>query len=126
MKISTINNLRILTHYYAVIFDYENIFPASKRFRLIVILSDIEILICDTFFVSPEVAREHFFMFYGKRALEAERCTFEEISPNDVVWSQFTSFDRIFFKEIEAINKVLKWLADDSKKDNAYSLKGVN
>jgi len=126
MKLSTINNLRILTHYYALILDYEDIFPASKRFRLIVVMPDARILICDTFFVSPESAREYFYKYFGKRVLAAESPILKEISPNDMEWFQFTSFQDYFFKEIEAPELLQNWKAEDSRKSNTYSAKGVN
>lgn len=126
MKISTVNNSSILTHYYAVILDYEDIFPLSKRFRLIVRDQEIGVLICDTLFVSQELAREYFYKYYGKRALKAESSISEEVSPNDVQWSQCDSFEYILKRIFRAIQLCLERLEELSTEKKTDSFKGVN
>lgn len=121
MKISTVKYSSTLTHYYAVILDYEDLLPQSKRFRLIVRDHVINVLICDTFFVSQELAREYFYRYYGKRSLGTDSSIVDEEGPNDVEWSPFTSFEIVSSRVIKAIISCLERLVDDSQKGKTAS-----
>lgn len=110
MLISIMDDSIIRTYYYAFIIDYESISPVQQPFRLIVMDQKIKEKICDSFFISAELAMEHFYTFFVRRTLCSESISLEIVSPKYVEWSEFNDLfkmDKVIKSIFSALTTVL-------------------